>query len=32
MFLADAGITNVDVVAPRGLTHFLATMRSYLYR
>ncbi|KAI0694223.1 hypothetical protein BC835DRAFT_1415475 [Cytidiella melzeri] len=32
MFIADGGISNINLVGPRGLTHFLASMRSYLFR
>ncbi|KAI0088823.1 hypothetical protein BDY19DRAFT_890423 [Irpex rosettiformis] len=32
MFLTDAGSSNVELVGPRGLTHLLASMRSYLFR
>ncbi|KAH8083328.1 hypothetical protein BXZ70DRAFT_1073609 [Cristinia sonorae] len=32
MFLADATTTKLDVVGPQGLFHFLASMRSYLWR
>lgn len=32
MFFADAAIPKLDIVGPRGLMHFLAQMRSYLFR
>ena len=32
MFLADAGIRGLDIVGPPGMLHFLASMRSYLFR
>ncbi|CAE6445219.1 unnamed protein product [Rhizoctonia solani] len=32
MSLADSGVTNVDVVGPSGLNHFLASTRSYTFR
>ncbi|KAJ1302197.1 hypothetical protein OPQ81_001023 [Rhizoctonia solani] len=32
MSLADSGVTNVDVLGPSGLNHFLASTRSYVFR
>ncbi|CCM00813.1 uncharacterized protein FIBRA_02855 [Fibroporia radiculosa] len=32
MFLADANIKGVNVVGPKGLTHYMASMRNYLWR
>ncbi|TCD68735.1 hypothetical protein EIP91_009881 [Steccherinum ochraceum] len=32
MFLADAGVKSLDVVGPEGVSHFLASMRTYLWR
>ncbi|KAI0341479.1 hypothetical protein BDW22DRAFT_1359055 [Trametopsis cervina] len=32
MFFADSGIPAMNIVGPEGLTHSLASMRSYLYR
>ncbi|KAF8734941.1 tRNase Z endonuclease, partial [Rhizoctonia solani] len=32
MSLADAGVTGVDVLGPPGLNHFLASVRSYVFR
>ncbi|CAE7190402.1 unnamed protein product [Rhizoctonia solani] len=32
MSLADSGVTNVDVLGPLGLNHFLASTRAYVFR
>jgi hypothetical protein len=32
MSLADSGVTDVDVLGPPGLNHFLASARSYVFR
>ncbi|CAE6417360.1 hypothetical protein ACGC1H_002170 [Rhizoctonia solani] len=32
MSLADSGVTNVDVLGPSGLNHFLASTRTYVFR
>ncbi|CAE6423320.1 unnamed protein product [Rhizoctonia solani] len=32
MSLADSGVTNVDILGPSGLNHFLASTRAYVFR
>jgi ribonuclease Z len=32
MSLADSGVTNIDVLGPPGLNHFLASTRPYVFR
>lgn len=32
MFLADSGIQNLTIVGPHGLHHYLASMRTFLWR
>lgn len=32
MSFADAAIDTLDIVGPPGLRHYLASMRTYLYR
>ena len=32
MLCADASLSTFDLIGPYGLSHYLATMRSYTYR